>query len=104
MPEQPDATSRQNHVITRLRRIEGQVRGIQRMLEEGRDCEGILTQLMAIRSGIEQVSLILLDRHVERCVQGLAQMDERSREELHRVLKLWTRLGPVPEEPGPPAS
>ena len=40
---------------TRLRRIEGQVRGIQKMLDEGRECEEMLTQTMAVRSAIDQV-------------------------------------------------
>lgn len=103
MPEQPSDRPRADHLVTRLRRIEGQVRGIQRMMEEGRECEGILTQLMAIRSGIEQVSLMMLDRHVERCVLGHMSVDAKSREELHRALKMWTRLGggpPAPEDAG----
>ena len=55
-------------IVHRLRRIEGQVRGIQRMLEDGRECNDVLTQLMAIRSGVEQVSLQIVDLHIERCV------------------------------------
>jgi len=42
----------------RLRRVEGQIRGIQRMVEEGRECEAIVTQLMAARAALDKVSLI----------------------------------------------
>jgi len=41
----------------RLRRVEGQIRGIQRMVEEGRECEAIVTQLMAARAALDKVSL-----------------------------------------------
>jgi DNA-binding FrmR family transcriptional regulator len=48
-------------LLTRLRRVEGQIRGIQRMLEEGRGCEDVLTQLAAARSALDQVGLLLMD-------------------------------------------
>jgi DNA-binding FrmR family transcriptional regulator len=51
-------------IQTRLRRVEGQVRGILRMLEEGRECEDVLTQLTAVLAGLDQATLALLDRHV----------------------------------------
>ncbi len=55
-------------VTTRLRRIEGQVQGLQRMLESGRDCEEVLTQIMAVRSSLDQVGLLLMERHIEKCL------------------------------------
>ena len=53
------------NVQTRLRRIEGQVQGLQRMLETGRECEEMLTQVMAVRSSIDQVGILLMEGHIE---------------------------------------
>src|SRR5574341_2685039 len=57
-------------LLTRLRRIEGQIRGIHRMLAEDRVCEDIVTQLMAARSSLDQVGLLIIDRHIDRCLVG----------------------------------
>jgi DNA-binding FrmR family transcriptional regulator len=83
-------------LLTRLRRIEGQIRGIQRMLEEGRDCEDVLTQLTAARSALEQVGLLLMDRHIERCVLSGLPADEPRVQALREALKTWTRFGLLP--------
>ena len=53
----------------RLRRIEGQVRGLQRMVDEEAYCVNILTQIASIVSASEKVALILLEDHVEHCVR-----------------------------------
>jgi DNA-binding FrmR family transcriptional regulator len=55
-------------VLARLRRIEGQVRGLQRMVEEDRYCIDILTQASSVTAAVEQVSLLLLEDHVTHCV------------------------------------
>ncbi len=54
--------------LTRLNRIEGQVQGVQRMVEEEKYCVDILTQISAIQGALEQVRKILLGRHIESCV------------------------------------
>jgi DNA-binding FrmR family transcriptional regulator len=56
------------NVQTRLRRIEGQVQGLQRMIDSGRDCEEMLTQIMAVRSSIDQVGILLMENHIEHCI------------------------------------
>ena len=61
--------SHEKHKVTaRLRRIEGQVRGIQRMVEEDRYCIDVLTQVSAVRAALEGVALDLLAGHVDMCV------------------------------------
>ena len=55
-------------VLGRLRRIEGQVQGIQRMVEEEKYCVDILLQLTAVEGAVEQVQRLLLGRHIESCV------------------------------------
>ena len=78
-------------LLSRLRRIEGQVRGIHRMLEEGRVCEDLLTQLLAARSGLDQVALLVLERHVDTCV--LADLPDATRKNLEQALRYWLRFG-----------
>jgi DNA-binding FrmR family transcriptional regulator len=85
----------------RLRRIEGQVRGLQRMLAEGRVCEEVLTQLMAVRSGLDQVGLLLIEMHLERCLLSDLPVEGAKLQELREALRLWTRFGPLTSEPLP---
>ncbi len=73
-------------VHNRLRRIEGQVRGLQRMVEEDAYCVDILTQVAAVQTALEQVAIRVLDGHVRGCVaeavegsddaQAAAKLDE----------------------------
>ena len=56
-------------VLNRLARIGGQVRGIQRMLEEGQYCVDVLTQISAVTTALDRVGLKILDGHVHGCVR-----------------------------------
>lgn len=97
MEEQPWEEEAQ----VRLRRIEGQVRGLQRMLAEGRVCEEVLTQLMAVRSSLDQVGVLLMEMHLERCLLSGLPLDDARLKELREALRLWTRFGPLTSEPLP---
>jgi CsoR family transcriptional regulator, copper-sensing transcriptional repressor len=69
------ADSRAIH--NRLRRIEGQVRGLQRMVDEDAYCVDILTQVAAVQTALEQVAVNVLDGHVRHCVaDAVAGTDE----------------------------
>jgi CsoR family transcriptional regulator, copper-sensing transcriptional repressor len=57
-------------LIKRLHRIEGQVRGIERMVEEDRYCIDVLTQIAAVTTALESVAFRVLDDHVNHCVSG----------------------------------
>ena len=57
-------------LVKRLHRIEGQVRGIERMVEEERYCIEILTQISAVSTALESLALKILDDHVQHCVAG----------------------------------
>jgi CsoR family transcriptional regulator, copper-sensing transcriptional repressor len=64
-------------LVKRLHRIEGQVRGIERMVEDDRYCIDILTQIAAVNTALESLALKILDEHVRHCVAGaLASGDE----------------------------
>jgi CsoR family transcriptional regulator, copper-sensing transcriptional repressor len=64
-------------LVKRLHRIEGQVRGIERMVDENRYCIDILTQIAAVNTALEALAFKILDEHVRHCVAGaLASGDE----------------------------
>ncbi len=60
-------------LIQRLRRVEGQIRGVENMLEEERDCQEILQQLSAIRSAVQSASRIFLQEYASACLLELDQ-------------------------------
>ena len=128
---------------TRLRRIEGQVRGIQGMLDrlneapdaqeelgrrvqdllaagrkrtdiarelgvsrqrvadlergrcgpQGEPCDSLLTQILAVHAAVEQVGLLIMELHLQRCVLEGVAIDEGRLKELRESLRLWSRLG-----------
>jgi DNA-binding FrmR family transcriptional regulator len=57
-------------LVKRLHRIEGQVRGIERMVEEDRYCIDVLTQIAAVNTALESLAFMILDDHVNHCVAG----------------------------------
>ena len=74
-------------LVKRLHRIEGQVRGIERMVEEGRYCVDVLTQIAAVNTALESLAFKLLDDHVNHCVAGaMASGDRDVAEEKSREL------------------
>ena len=96
-PQAPTSSLDDTRAIsTRLRRIEGQVQGIQRMIDSGRECEEVLTQIMAARSSIDQVGLLLMERHIERCILEGLPADSPLTKDLGDALKSWARFGLVP--------
>ena len=80
-------------LIARLHRIEGQVRGIARMLEEARACEDVVTQLMAVRSSIDTAGAAVLDSYLVSCLE---QRDPESQvAALRDAMRLWWRFAPA---------
>jgi DNA-binding FrmR family transcriptional regulator len=65
-------TEGKEDLLRRLARIEGQVRGVSKMVEDDRYCIDVLTQISAVQSALEAVALGLLDSHVRHCVVGSA--------------------------------
>ena len=74
MTSRPDG--QRDALLKRLNRIEGQVRGIGRMLGEDRYCVDILTQVSAVRSALDAVALELLEHHLHGCVQQAVKSGE----------------------------
>ena len=82
-----------DHLQKRLRRIEGQVRGVQGMVEDDRYCIDVLTQISAIQAALDKVALGLLDDHARTCVIGVeeSRQPERTEELMAAVGRLMRR-------------
>jgi DNA-binding FrmR family transcriptional regulator len=82
MPEPPTTAPTRGYSATkdqlkkRLRRVEGQVRGVERMVDEDRYCIDVLTQISAIQAALDKVALGLLDQHAAHCVIGAAEGEQ----------------------------
>jgi len=77
-------------LLNRLKRLKGQVRGVERMVEDGRDCESIITQLGAVRSAIEGVGALLLRNYMKICFDSKTT-ECSGIESLERAVAIWSR-------------
>jgi DNA-binding FrmR family transcriptional regulator len=86
-------TASKEQLLARLRRIEGQIRGIEGMVEDDRYCIDILTQISAAQAALDKVALGLLDGHAHTCVVGAEpdMRDERTEEMMAAVGRLLRR-------------
>jgi DNA-binding FrmR family transcriptional regulator len=84
-----------DQLLTRLRRIEGQVRGVQRMVEDDRYCIDVVTQISAVQAALDKVALGLLDDHARHCViDGRAEgSPEELTDELMAAVGRFMRRG-----------
>ena len=81
-------------LLKRLRRIEGQVRGVERMVEDERYCIDVVTQITAIEAALDKVALGLLEDHAQHCVIGVeAGMQEERTTELMGAVRRLLRHG-----------
>ena len=86
--------SDQDALVRRLNRIEGQVRGIRRMVEEPRPCIEVLQQLAAAEAALNRISLAVFRHHVDHCVRdGLARGEAAGREQLNELVDIFDRFG-----------
>lgn len=84
-------TAEQTDLLKRLRRCEGQIRGIHKMVEEGRYCVDILVQIAAAKSALQQVGLSLLDAHTRGCVAD-AMANESGDEKIDELMQVMRRF------------
>lgn len=80
-----DETRHQEQILRRLKSVEGHVRGIQRMVEEGQYCIDIINQSIAVQSALDKVNALVLERHLQSCVATAIRSDDRSERE--RVIR-----------------
>jgi DNA-binding FrmR family transcriptional regulator len=79
-------------LLKRLKRVEGQVRGIQKMIENGRDCESVITQLGAVRSAIEGIGGLILRNYVKICFKDKKPSECVGVESLARAIAIWGKV------------
>jgi DNA-binding FrmR family transcriptional regulator len=85
--------NQQQAFVTRLNRIEGQVRGIRRMVQEQRLCIEILQQLAAAEAAMNRISLAVLKFHVEKCVpEGIEQGEPERTKRLTELVDIFDRF------------
>ena len=92
-------------ITNRLRRIEGQVRGLQRMVEEDAYCVDVLTQVAAVQTALEQVAVKVLDGHVRHCVADAVAGEDEGPTQARRAdggRQRFTRAAERGSRPWPP--
>ena len=92
-PETRGYAADKDQLHKRLRRIEGQVRGIDKMVDEDRYCIDILTQISAVQAALDKVALGLMDQHARHCVLHAPEgrQEERTDELMSAVARLMRR-------------
>jgi len=79
-------------VLKRLKKIEGQIRGLQKMVAEERDCESIVTQLAAVRSAIDSAGALVMNNYMKLCFRQSNEADTAALDSLARVIAIWGRV------------
>lgn len=92
-PVTPRTDDEKQAVINRLKRIEGQVRGIQKMVEEDRYCADILVQISAINAALKKVGFTVAERHTKHCVSHAVKegKGEEAIDELMDIMKHFSK-------------
>jgi DNA-binding FrmR family transcriptional regulator len=80
-------------VINRLKRIEGQVKGVQRMIDDGKECCDILDQVAAARTALYNAGILILESHARECIFGASESEatEEAVEALVKVIRKFAR-------------
>lgn len=94
MPKLQKVQDIQENLNKRLKRIEGQVKGIGRMVEEGKDCQDILTQVAAARSALKMVGNLVLNHYAVECLgKSVSAKDKKIKlDELEKLIQTITRF------------
>jgi CsoR family transcriptional regulator, copper-sensing transcriptional repressor len=92
MPKLRGYTASKPDLLTRLARVEGQVRGVSRMVEEDRYCIDVLTQINAARAALDQIAMGLLDGHTRTCLLGRGEGPSKPEEQADEVMAAVGRM------------
>jgi len=87
----PSYVEDKQEILIRLRRMEGQLKGIQRMIEEDRYCVDVLSQLSSITAASRKVAVIMLRDHIRGCVRDALRRDDRSDDYVNELLTVVER-------------
>lgn len=78
--------------IDRLSRIEGQVRGLKKMVEEDKECMAVLKQIAATGGAVRSLGIVILEEHLKGCVAGAIQDQENGEDLIHQVVQIFTKF------------
>ncbi|GAA0451806.1 metal-sensing transcriptional repressor [Alkalibacillus silvisoli] len=92
-PVVPRTNNEKEQMLNRLKRIEGQVRGLQKMIEEDRYCVDVLVQISAVSAALNKVGYSMMERHARMCVHQAAKQGdgEEYMDELMKVVQQFTK-------------
>lgn len=82
----------QGEVLSRLKKIEGQVRGVYKMIESSRSCSDIVTQLAAIRSAVNRVGATILTCHMAEIIENNSHEDKDLQESLNEFMNVFKKF------------
>lgn len=91
MTDTPNGHTGHGEQLGRLRRIEGQVRGIEKMIEDGRYCMDILIQLRAVRAALKKVECNILNKHMQHCVAQAFGQPEAAQAKLDELMAYFEK-------------
>ena len=78
--------------IDRLNRIEGQVRGLKKMVEEDKDCMAVMKQIAATNGAIRSLGILILEEHLKGCVTGAIKDKTDDEDLIHQVIQIFTKF------------
>jgi CsoR family transcriptional regulator, copper-sensing transcriptional repressor len=87
----PGYSASKDELLRRLARVEGQVRGLSKMIEEDRYCIDVVTQINAVRAAVDKIALGLVDDHVRHCLKDPRRADEHADELMGAVGRMLSR-------------
>ena len=80
-----------NKVANRIKRLEGQLRGVLRMMEEGKDCKDVITQLSAVRSGVDRAIGVIVSENLVECVRNAEGDDSKMNQSVQEAVNLLVK-------------
>ncbi|MFC2948149.1 MULTISPECIES: metal-sensitive transcriptional regulator [Virgibacillus] len=78
-------------VTNRMKRIEGQIRGLLRMMEEEKDCKDVVTQLSAVKSAIDRTSALIVSKNLEECIRQEQENGQSAEELINEAVSLLVK-------------
>jgi len=78
--------------LDRLNRIEGQIRGLKKMVVEDRDCMHVLKQVAATAGATRSLGITILEEHLKGCVVGAIKNDKRDKDLIHQVIQIFNKF------------
>ncbi len=81
-----------DNLLNRLKRVEGQIRGLQRMIDEEKYCVDILTQVVAARGALKKIGLIILDQHTNGCVRNAIKDEQDADQIINELMDVFAKF------------